>query len=184
MTDLWRLPTTLTVGGAEYGIHCDFRDILEIFSYFQDENLPPFIRWQIALELFYHSPIPPQHQKEAMEQMIDFVQCGQEAAPGPALVDWQKDAPLIVADINRTAKQEIRALPFVHWWTFLAWFHGIGEGQFSTVIALREKLRTGKRLENWEKEFYQKNKTRIDLPKRETPEQKTEKARLLAMLGR
>lgn len=184
MNDLWRLPTTLMVGGQAYKIHGDFRDILEIFSYFQNESLPPFIRWQIALELFYDGTIPPAHQQEAMEKLAAFIQCGQTPNPGPVLIDWQKDAPLMVADINRTAGQEIRALPFVHWWTFLSWFHGIGEGQFSTVVALREKLRRGKQLEPWEKEFYQKNKTLVDLPKQETAELQAEKARLLALLGR
>ena len=183
MTNLWFLPTCLTVGEKEYGIHADFRDILEIFSYFQDESLPEFFRWQIALRLFYKAPIPNIHQREAMEKMAEFISCGQKAAPGPSLVHWQQDASMIIADINRTASQEIRAIPFVHWWTFLSWFHGIGEGQFSAVIGIRDKLLRGKKLEDWEKEFYRKNKDRIDLPKNLTPQQQAEKDRLLAMLG-
>lgn len=183
MTNLWFLPKSLHVGGEEYGIHADFRDILEIFSYFQEESLPEFVRWQITLRLFYDRPVPQAHQREAMEKMADFISCGQKAAPGPALVHWEKDAGMIIADINRTASQEIRAVPFVHWWTFLAWFHGIGEGQFSTVIGIRDKLRRGKKLEDWELEYYRANKERVDLPKTITPEQQAEKDRLLALLG-
>lgn len=183
MTKLWFLPSSLTVGEKEYGINGDFRDILEIFSYFQDETLPEFVRWQIGLRLFYKERIPPEEQREAMEKMAEFISCGQKAAPGPCLVHWEKDAGMIIADINRTASQEIRAVPFVHWWTFLAWFHGIGEGQFSTVVGIRDKLRRGKKLEDWEKEYYRNNKDRIDLPKNLTPQQQAEKDRLLALLG-
>ena len=178
----WYLPREAVIGGEEYPIHTDFRDILEIFSYFQDESLPPFVRWQIGLRLFYKEPVPQALQKEAMEQLAAFISYGQPSGAGHVLIDWKKDASMIIADINRTAHQEIRALPFVHWWTFLAWFHGIGEGQFSTVVAIREKLRKGKKLESWEQEYYRDNKNRVDLPKQDSPEVQAEKARLLALL--
>ena len=53
MTDLWRLPTTAEFGGKTYAIHGDFRDILEILSYFADPELPEYLRWEIVLALFY-----------------------------------------------------------------------------------------------------------------------------------
>ena len=34
----WGLPTSLTVGGREYWINADYRDILEVISYLQDED--------------------------------------------------------------------------------------------------------------------------------------------------
>lgn len=182
MTDLWQLPTSLAVGNENLSIHADFRDILEIFSYFQDETLPPFVRWQIGLRLFYKDPVPKELQQEAMARMAEFISYGQTPVAGPVLISWQKDAALIIADVNRTAGQEIRAIPFVHWWTFLSWFHGIGEGQFSTVITIREKLRKGKKLESWEQEYYRNNKKKVDLPKTDSPEVLAEKARLQALL--
>ena len=79
-----------------------------------------------------------------MEYLAGFVAGFQpQKAFGGKLLDWQHDANLIVADINKVAGQEVRDLPFVHWWTFLAWFHGIGQGQLSTVVAIRDKLRKG-----------------------------------------
>ena len=48
----------------------------------------------------------------------------------------------------------MRTLPYLHWWSFLAWFDAIGEGSFATVVAIRDKLRRGKRLENWELDYY------------------------------
>lgn len=180
----WSLPTCAVFGGEEYPIHADFRDILEIFSYFTDPELPAFIQWKIALALFYDRPIPQTHEKEAMEFLGDFINGGQPAQSGRGkiLLDWEQDAELIVADINKTAGQEIRALPFLHWWTFLSWFHAIGEGQLSSVITIRDKLSRGKKLEGWEKDFYREHKSRVDMKKRYTRQELQQKQLLEQML--
>ena len=182
MTDLWQLPGEAEIGGKIYGIHADYRDILEIFSYLQDPDLPEFLKWSIALGLFYDAPIPESDTREAMEYFCTFVSCGQDSQPGPQLIDWQQDAMLILSDVNAVAGQEIRAAKFIHWWTFLSWFHGIGPGQLSTVVAIRDKLRRGKALEGWEKEFYSRNRETVDLKPKLTPSQLAEKQRLEAML--
>ena len=69
--ELWQLPRSAAIGGVTYGIHADYRDILEIFGVLQDESLPEFIRWYTALVLFYEGEIPPQHRQEAMETITD-----------------------------------------------------------------------------------------------------------------
>ena len=89
---------------------------------------------------------------------------------------------MIVADVNKVACQEIRQLPFVHWWTFLAWFHGIGEGQLSTVVALRQKRLEGKPLTEWEQDFYRRNKDVVDLPVKLSREEKQHKKWLMEQL--
>ena len=181
----WDLPTRAQIGGKEYSLHCDYRDILEIFSYFQDPDLPAYLRWRIALALFFEGQIPDEHRQEAMEYLSCFLNGGEDTpqAPAPRLLDWQQDAQVIVADINKVAGQEIRSLPFVHWWTFLSWFHAIGEGQLSTLISLRQKLHKGKKLEDWEKAYYRENKNRVDLPKRYSKEELWEQERLKKLLG-
>lgn len=88
-----------------------------------------------------------------------------------------------MADVNKVAGCEIRALPFVHWWTFLAWFGAIGEGQLSAVVAVRDKLRRGKKLEEWEREFYRRNRARVELKPRYTPEELAERERLNRLLS-
>lgn len=65
----------------------------------------------------------------------------------------------------------------------IAYFHAIGEGQLSTIVSIREKLRTGKKLEKWEQEYYRKNKHQVDLKKRYTAEELAEQARLKKLLG-
>lgn len=184
MSSLWQLPRNAVIGGKTYAIHADFRDILEIFTYLDDPELPEYLRWRIALALFYEGQIPQEDQQAAMEHLSWFISCGKEQGnPGKKLLDWEQDADMIVADVNRAAGQEIRGLPFVHWWTFLAWFHAIGEGQLSTVVAIRDKLRRGKKLEQWEKEFYRENKHRVDMKKRYSAQELAEQEALKKLLG-
>lgn len=184
MRNIWQLPTQLEVGGAVYPIRADFREILHIFGVLQDGQLPEFIRWYVALSLFYEGEIPEDHRREAAEKMADFFRAGyQECTDGRPLLDWVQDAPLIAADINKAAGQELRSLPFVHWWTFLGWFHTIGEGQLSTVVSIREKLAKGKKLEAHEREFYRANRALVDRKKPLSPEEQAEKARLERLLG-
>ena len=183
MLSCWQLPVSADIGGKRYGIHTDFRDILEIFSYLNDGDLPEFIRWQIALALFYEGEISPQDTQEAMEYLSRFLCCGQqEQMPGPRLLDWQQDAGLIIADINKVAGKEVRAVEYIHWWTFMSWFHAIGEGQLSTVVSIRDKLHRGKKLEPWEREFYREHKHQVELKKRYTAEEIQQQEKLKAML--
>lgn len=181
---LWELPTTAEIGGVTYPIHADYRDILEVFRYLDDPDQPEFVRWQIALALFYEGQIPLVHRTEAMEYLAEFIACGEKnSRPGPKLLDWEQDAQVIVADVNKVAGMEVRALPFLHWWTFLSWFNAIGEGQLSTLISIREKLRKGKKLEKWEQEYYRKNKERVDMKKQYSAEELAEQERLKKLLG-
>lgn len=181
----WKLPTEAILGGAGYPINADFRDILEIFSYFADPDLPDFIKWQIALALFYDRPIPREYEQEAMAFLTAFLAGGNEVqeAPGPKLLDWEQDGSMIVAEVNKVAGQEIRSLPFVHWWTFLGWFHGIGEGPLSTLVGIREKLRTGKSLEQHEKAYYRAHKFTVDLKPRYSREDLEQQQFLQELLG-
>lgn len=180
---IWQLPVEAVIGGNTYPLHCDFRDILEIISYFEDPDLPDFIKWEIALALFYEGELPEKDYKAAMDYLQNFLAYGQTPAPGPKLMDWEQDATAILADINRVAGQEIRNLPFVHWWTFLSWFHGIGEGQLSSRVAIRQKLQKGEKLEDWEQEYYWENKALIDLKPRYSAQELAERARLEKLLG-
>lgn len=181
----WELPDSAVIGGKTYPLHCDFREVLEIFSYFSDPDLPDYMKWQIALALFYEGDIPWEHQQEAMEYLSRFLSGGNEeqVTPGPRLLDWEQDSQLIVSDINKVAGQEIRALPFLHWWTFLSWFHAIGEGQLSSVVAIRSKLARGKKLEQWEKDFYREHKSRIDLTARYSRQELEQKQQLEQLLA-
>ena len=93
---------------------------------------------------------------------------------------WEQDAGMIVPAVNRVAGCEVRALPYLHWWTFLGYYMEIGDGLFAQVLNIRQKKSKGKKLEKWEKEFYRENKKIIDLKKEaKRPEQETEELRAL-----
>lgn len=183
--ELWQLPQSAVFDGKTYGIHADYRDILEIFSYLQNPDLPESFRWTIALALFYEDPIPESCTAEAAQYLSWFIRCGQDEpkTPSPQLLDWEQDATEIIADVNKVAGQEIRSLPFLHWWTFLSWFHAIGEGQLSNLVSIRDKLSRGKKLEGWEKEFYQRNRERVNLRKKYSASELAEQERLQKLLG-
>lgn len=184
MINLYELPVQATFGEQVYHLHTDFRVILKILQVLEEPVLPEVLRWRVALGLFYDRPVPPAHQAEAMEFLADFLRCGQQSdKAGPKLLDWQQDAPAIISGVNAAAGCEVRAMKNVHWWTFLSWFHAMPPGQLSTVVSIRDKLRRGKQLEPWEKEFYRENKAAVDLKRPETEADRAEKERLNQLLG-
>lgn len=180
----WRLPESAEIGGMEYKLNTDFQDVLEIMQYLEDPDRPEYLRWRIAVALFFEGEIPDKHLQEAMEYLADFISCGErDGKPGPKLLDWEQDAQAIIADVNKVAGMEIRTLPHLHWWTFLSYFQAIGEGQLSTLVAIRDKLHKGKKLEKWEQEFYRNHKSKVDLKKRYSAEDLAEQERLKKLLG-
>ena len=179
----WTLPQSVSFGGLNYKFCTDYRDILEIISYLTDNSYSEYTRWRIALGLFYDDEIPNEHQEDAMRYLSSFISYGaEEGKQGIKLMDWQQDASLIVSDINKVAGKEIRALEYLHWWTFLSYFYGIGEGQLSSVVSIRKKKATGKKLEKWEQEYYQNNKKLIDFSAPETDAIREEKENMLKWL--
>lgn len=159
----WSLPNSAIIGGVEYSINPDFRDILEIIGYLNDESKTVYLRWKIAISLFFNGQIPESSEEEAALYISDFIACGKkEEKNGPKLIDWEQDALLIVTDVNKVAGKEIRAEKFLHWWTFVAYFNGIGEGQLSTVVGIRSKKAKGKKLDKSEQEYYREHKTDVD----------------------
>ena len=190
MTAAWTLPTQAALGGRAYRIHSDYRDVLEILRWLDGDAAPELDRaerWYVAMRLFYPEfpAMPQQDWPAATDFLAAFLAAGRPAPTGPAprLMDWQQDAPLIAAGIRQAAGQDVRALPYLHWWSFLSAFDAIGDGTFATVVGLRDKLRRGKKLEPWELEFYRAHRAAVDLRPAPDPAAEAEKQRLLAKLG-
>ena len=181
----WNLPKSITISGISYNINTDYRDILDVLSRLnnpsQDEPTRLFIAMALFYEDFFH--MPEYDYPEAIRSMFDFIRCGEPepAAPSPKLIDWEQDKGMIVADINKVSGCEVRALPFCHWWTFMAWFNAIGDGQLSTIVSIRSKRRKGKKLADWEREFYNENREKIDFKVEYT---EAENEMLKQMLGK
>ena len=99
-------------------------------------------------------------------------------------MDWTHDEKMIFAAVNKSAGIETRAVDYMHWWTFLAYFSEIDEKSlFSQVVQLRQKKNKGKKLEKWEQEFYKSHKELIDIPRRLSAEEQEERDRINALLG-
>ena len=79
----WSLPTALTVGGREYRINADYRDILEVISCLQDEDT--LAGQYVALALFYEGfeDMPREDHPQAMEELARFIDLGEDPEEGP-----------------------------------------------------------------------------------------------------
>ena len=185
----WALPRSLTVGGRAWAVHTDFRDVLKVLAWLDDRSraLRDEERWYVALALFYRDfeAMPPDLYAEAAARMGEFLAGGRKTdrPAGPRLIDWDKDAALIAAEVNRVAGCEVRALPYLHWWSFLGWFSAIGDGALATVVSIRDKLRRGKRLEGWELAYYRAHRSDIDLREPLTDAERDQRRRLLELVG-
>lgn len=182
----FELPTSLEVAGQEYEIYTDYRDVLNIITAFEDPNLEPAEKQYICLHNLYKDDekIPQEHYAEAYKAAIAFIDNGMESDQGgPRTMDWEQDAPVLFPAVNHVAGFEVRSVDYLHWWTFTGFFMEIKESVYATVLSIRSKKAKGKKLEKWEKDFWQANKKLCVLKEKLTEEEQAEKDRLIAILG-
>lgn len=183
----YSLPTSIDIGGKEFQIRSDFRAILDILQAQNDPDLDDQCKVYVMLSILYVDvdEIDQQHIEEAITKAIEFIDAGHSDDPAdkPTLMDWEQDAKIIIPAINKVAGTEVRALPYLHWWSFLGYYMEIGESFFSTVVSLRDKKRKGKKLEKHEAEFYRENKAVVDLKKKTEQRSEEEKDALRALFG-
>ena len=141
--------------------------VLDCFRLLQDAELEEDERILACLVVFYDglNDINDIQQlgdiEEAVKQMFSFFDCGQEEAQGlkaeAKVIDWDKDALMIISAINNVAGREVRAEKYLHWWTFMSYYMAIGECTLSTVVNIRRKIIKGKKLEKYEQEYVNSN---------------------------
>lgn len=188
MMSPWTLPESVEIEGRIYEIRSDYRAIIDILIALDDKELDETEKAQVVLGIFYKNPenIPLTHAQEAVEsalQFIDFMNTGEDEKVPVRLMDWKKDAGIIIPAINKVAGREIRTVEYMHWWTFMGMYMEIGESLFSQVLGIRQKKQKKKKLEKWESEFYRKNKAMIDLEVRKETRNKDEQDALRSLLG-
>lgn len=189
------LPKQLSINGTDRAIRSDFRVALLIFQAYNDpELIEDEIRREktmTMIECLYEDfeNIPQEDYHEAADRAVWFLDGGSTPDSGSIhqqvkkVMDWEQDEQLIFSAVNKIAGYETRSTEYLHWWTFLGFFNEIGEGLFSTVIGIRQKLNKHKKLEKHEQEFYRENKKLIDLKVRLTPEEQAEKEYFEKLLG-
>lgn len=178
------LPEALTVGGEEYPIRTDYRNVLQVFEAFQDPKLTQEEKWIVAIYLLFENfscddDVLEAAQDgfdlgEAMKQISWFISAGQpekQVLEQPTY-NWTQDEQMIFSAVNKVAGKETRELEYLHWWTFLGYFNEVGEGTFSFIVGIRNKLNKGKKLEKHEKEFLYHNKELVLMKKPKTKKEK------------
>lgn len=194
-----KLPESLTVAGVDYPIRSDYRNVLQVFEAFQDPELEEVEKWIVAIYLLFENFRDAENVFSAVKEGFDFADAQKQISwfisagqPEKKILElpvynWKKDEQMIFSAVNKVAGRETRELEYLHWWTFLGYFNEIGEGNFSFIVGIRDKLSRGKKLEKHEKEFLAKNKelVKLELPKtKEQMEQEAEyKALLYEVLG-
>ena len=165
---IYALPTSAEVNGKTYQIESDYRAVLDILTALSDKDLTEEERAIAVLDIFYpdFNDIPLSDYEEALRKcfrFIDHEQDQKEQKKQPTLMSWEQDFEMIVAPINRIAGCEIRALEYLHWYTFLSYYQEIGDCLFAHVVSIRDKKALGKPLDKQEREFYRRNREIIDL---------------------
>ena len=177
MGSAWEFPTSLNIGGVDYEIKTDYRAVLDLLTALADPDLTDddpqmtaYMQSRVILEIMFPDcdNIPTEHIQEALEKVSEFIDMGiSDDRKKPKTMDWEQDAPILIPAINKVLNCEIRAQEYMHWWTFLGAYMEIGESLFSNIIHIRQKKAKGKKLEKWELDFYNENKSLIDFKQKD-----------------
>ncbi|MEM5767594.1 MAG: Gp15 family bacteriophage protein [Bacillota bacterium] len=174
------MPTSVEIGGVKYEIRSDYRAALDIFAALADPELTEQDKAVAMLTVFYPAfdgyteeqdgepvvvTMPPEHYEEATRRCAWFLDCGDEDQTRklPKLMDWEQDFKHIVAPINRVTGQEIRAVNYLHWWTFIAAYQEIGDCTFAQIVRIRDRKARGKPLDKQDAEWYRQNRHLVDM---------------------
>lgn len=165
---MYEIPTSINIDGVEYRIrnNGDFRVILDCFQALADVELTARERLLASLIIFYEDfeSILESGENVDLEKLVsemyNFFNCGSDSVgtqSNKKLIDWKQDEQLICSAINKVANKEIRLEPYIHWWTFMGYFTAIGESPISTIIGIRDKIVSGKKLEKHERQYKNNN---------------------------
>lgn len=185
--DRWSFPTSLNVGGVDYAIRTNYGAVLDLFIALNDpdcvgdtEEETNYIHSMMIMQIMFPDcdSIPPEHWQEAINKVCEFIDTGiSDKKNSPKTMDWEKDAPIIIPEINKIMGYEVRNPAInTHWWTFLGAYMGIGESLFSNIVRIRYKKSKGKKLDKQEQEFYKENKHLIDFEQKTKRSEEEQKA--------
>lgn len=182
---MWSLPTSVVINEKEYAIRnkCDYRVVLDVISALNDEELEMEYRVECALFQFYGNDELDTPEKVltalsdiqiAIIEMMKIINLGNDETEEeykPKLMDWEHDFAQLAPPISRVLGYSVRDKNnYTHWWDFVGAYMEIGDCAFANIISIRNKRMKGKKLENWEQEFYRENRKLIDLPHKLTSE--------------
>ena len=187
MARKWDNPTSVDIDGVVHPIRnkCDYRVVLDIIAVLNDNELEMEDRLFCSLFIFYGNDknntiakvlYSLKNAQKAAEEMMRIINLGEEQTEEketkPPIMDWSHDFMQIAPPISRVLGYSVREEnKYTHYYDFVGAYMEIGECSFSTIINIRQKKQKGKKLENWEQEYYLANKKIIDLPRKLTAEE-------------
>ena len=166
---MYNLPTSIKLGDKEFAIRekGDFRLVLDCFKALDDEELSKEERIISCLIIFYEDINNYEDLVlfpdivEAVDEMNKFFNCGQQddvgRRMGYKLINWEQDSQIISSAVNKVAGFETRSCSYIHWWTYMGYYMSVGESVLSTIVSIRNKIKSGKKLEKYEQEFRNEN---------------------------
>ncbi len=183
-----KLPASLIVAGISVPIDTDFRTWVQIWK-IRESNKDGWKKAFAILTLAYPSEEYKQfiasNYEDALSEALDFLNrtLGNDAPERPLtrsekrlrglrLLDWDYDAPRVVADFAREYDIDLTDGDLtMHWWRFMALFNGLSD-QSATMeaIAIRAADIDDKNLSGDAKRRLRERKTALMLPARSKEE--------------
>ena len=115
------------VGEKEWKIRTDYRDILVIMQAFNDPELTVEEAYIVMCKILYEDwpDMPSELYEESAKKALWFLDCGQEDEEDimpVKVMDWEQDEAILFPASNKVAGREVRAVEYMHWWTFMGYF--------------------------------------------------------------
>lgn len=175
---MWNLPIDVDINGEKHAIRnkCDYRVILDVISALNDIDLDMQYRVKCALFIFYEDVSKIKDFDVAIKEMFRIINNGEQEEQTqdskPILMDWEHDFKHLAPPISRVIGYDVRTPDkYTHWYTFLGGYMEIGECAFATIVSIRSKRAKGKKLEKWERDFYNEHRKMVELPRKLTAEE-------------
>lgn len=163
-----QLPDSIEACGRKIQLRStDFRSVLVIVQAVCDPEVSDREKALIMVDcLVGLENIEPEEFDEVQLACRIWMDGGVDYSKRPArpqIIDWQQDEQMIFSAVNHVYGRETRVEASMHWWTFIGLFNEIGEGLFSTVLAIRQKKARHKKLTKEERQFYAENRDLVDI---------------------
>lgn len=187
------LPETITVNGRSFFIDTDFRTVILFEMILLDPSLSEEEKSFEIISLFFTDEVPTD-AKEMAKQLQYFYACGHtqeeqprrrrgskqtaenekqsEPPPPKRVYDFQVDADLIFAAFYSQYGIDLNEIEYLHWWKFMAMFHGLHDDNMIVKIISYRSTDLSKIKDKDTRNHYATLKRKYALPVAMTSEQK------------
>lgn len=183
------LPSSVTIGGADFKIRSDFRTSILFEQLMFDSTIEDKEKIALALELYYPDEIERINNAnidEAIEKMLWFFAGGKEKEGNTKktssnikrVYDYEYDDDYIFAAFMTQYNIDLNSIKYLHWWKFKAMFNALKEDNEIVKIMGYRNIDLSKIKDKEERRRYAKLKEIYKLP---VQVNKDEKERLEAI---